>query len=68
MKRYVRASIGPTEKLHKLIDYLMHEGVDEHTILEFFLDTMDSEKCIEMMKTLAEECDVDLAEFWEDLT
>lgn len=67
MKRYIKASIGPTEKLRKLVAYLNDKGVDEHTMVEFFFDNMDSEKCIEMMKALAEECDVDLAEFWEDL-
>ena len=67
MKRYVKASIGPTEKLRKLVAYLNDEGVNDHTMVEFFFENIDSEKCIEMMKTLAEECDVDLAEFWEDL-
>ena len=66
MKRVIKASrkMGPTEKLHKLVDYLKSEGVTEYTMLEFFFDNLMSEDCYEMMKQLADECDVDLEDFY----
>lgn len=60
MKRYINASVGYTEKLHKLINHLSYEGVDEHTMLEFFFDNLSSEQCYKMMLQLADECDIDV--------
>lgn len=66
MKRYKKDTIGKAHLLSLLIDYLQDEGISEHTMLEFLIDDMLSEEGIEKMKRLAEECDVDLEEFWED--
>lgn len=66
MKRVVKASntMTVTEKLHKLVDFLQEEGVSEHTMLEFFFDNLYSEDCYKMMIKLADECDVDLDDFY----
>ena len=66
MKRYKKDTIGKAHLLSLLIDYLQDEGVTEHTMLSFLIDEMNSEEGIEKMQKLAEECDIDLEEFWED--
>lgn len=65
MKRYIRSSTSKTEKLRRMIDFLSEEGVDEHTMLSFLIDEMTSDEGIEKMTKLADECDVDLEEFWD---
>lgn len=63
MKRMVKASkLNTTEKLRKFVDFLSDEGVSEHTMLEFFFDSMTSDECLDMMKKLADECDVDYSD------
>lgn len=65
MKKFIKSSTSNTRKLHQMIDFLSEEGVDEHTMLSFLIDEMTSDEGIEKMKKLADECDVDLEEFWE---
>lgn len=55
---------SPAREASELIRYLSEEGVDEHTFVEFFLDTIPSEEMIDMMKKLADECDIDLDDFY----
>jgi len=69
MKKYVRSAtkLTDTEKLYKLIDFLKHEGVSDWTMLDFLLYNMSSQEGIEKMKELAEQCDVDVEEFWDSI-
>lgn len=55
---------SPAREAHELIEYLVDEGVDEHTIVEFFYDNIPADQMIKYMKQLADECDVDLDEFY----
>lgn len=68
-KTSVKASKGyansPAREASDLIRYLSSEGVDEHTFIEFFIDNIPSDKMIELMKQLADECDIDLSDFYE---
>ena len=58
------SSKGTTEKLYDLIEFLEDEGVDVETILDKFLRYLPSDKSLELMKELAEECDVDLTDLY----
>lgn len=62
MKRVIRASLTPSEKLHKIVDYMLFEGVSEHTMLSFFFDELPAQQSMDMMYELARQCDVDLEE------
>lgn len=66
MKRYVNASIGQTEKLHDLVAYLSQEGIDEHEMLMHFFDNLPSSQCYDMLIQLAEECYIDLEDFYNE--
>lgn len=48
----------------ELIRFLNREGVDEHTFIEFFYDNTPADRMIELLKQLAEECDIDLDDFY----
>lgn len=65
MKRIIRASkeLGATERLHRFIDNLQDEGVDEHSMFDFLLDNMTSEEGLKLMKKLADLSDVDYSEW-----
>ena len=56
---------SPAREASELIRFLSEEGVDEHTFVEFFYDNIPADKMIEMLKQLADECDIDLTEFYE---
>jgi len=58
------SSTSTTEKLYDLIEFLKDEGVDTETILEKFLAYLPSDKSLELMKELAKECDVNLADLY----
>lgn len=55
---------SPAREASELIRYINSEGVDEHTLVEFFYDNIPSDKMIKMLKQLADECDIDLNDFY----
>lgn len=55
---------NPAREASELIRYINREGVSEHDLIEFFYDNISSTEMIKMMKQLADECDIDLDEFY----
>lgn len=62
MKRVIRASKTTAEKLYNLEQFLLDAGVSEHTMLEHFFDYLPAADSLEILKDLADECDIDYTE------
>lgn len=62
MKRVIKASITTAEKLYNFKQFLLDQGVSEHTMLEHFFDYLIAADSLEILKDLADECDIDYTE------
>lgn len=67
MKRQLKASTSTTEKLHRFMDLMMDEGVDEHEMLKYIVDTLPSQTVYNMMKDLAWNCGLDVNELINEI-
>lgn len=66
-KKVIKASSNfdsPAREASELIRFLNREGVDEHTMIEFFYDNTPADEMIKLLKQLADECDIDLDDFY----
>jgi len=62
MKKLIKAS-STTEQVYKLLDLLYDNGLTSGDVLEAFLDNMLSETSLDILKELADRCEID----WEEV-
>lgn len=65
MKRMIKSGSLPRtdrDDLFDLVDTLEDASVTEHTMLRHFFDYLPAKDCIEVLKDLAVQCDIDLDE------
>lgn len=54
----------PMKQAKQLINYIFNEGADEHDFVLFLLHNMPAAELIELLNQYAEQCDIDLHDFY----